>query len=262
MKALWITAFGIILSNVGFSQTIEELSKEEVRLIKIKSYLTDSIRKIEEEISKIKNKRISVSNNHLDSDSSFLIVDRLTLAGTGVFNHPKGNQIGWITDHEKILITEIYDTDFVKIRSLEKATTGYVSIYALQRTPELATYIRTIGQNKEKVIWDEESRLNKEKLDEINRVKTEFENARKSDAKKKRELRLKLLIFRFGEYKANMIIDGQYWLGMTSEEATESLGKPHQINKDVGAWGVHSQWVYSGLYLYFENGILKSYQER
>lgn len=226
MKVIWIATISIsILSNLGFSQTIEELSREEGQLLKIKSHLTDSIRKIEDAIIKIGNKRIAILNSHLDSDSSFLVIDRLTIAGTEVYNQPKGNRIGWITDHEKILITGIYDTDYVKIRSLEKATAGYVNIYALQRTPELAKYIRAIGQNNEKEIWAEENKLNKEKQEEIKRVKAEFENARKSEIKKKMELRLKLLTMRFGEYKANKIADGQYWLGMTSEEA--KIGRAH-----------------------------------
>lgn len=41
--------------------------------------------------------------------------------------------------------------------------------------------------------------------------------------------------------------------------ARESLGKPETINKTVGSWGVHEQWVYGDTYLYFENNVLKSY---
>ena len=47
---------------------------------------------------------------------------------------------------------------------------------------------------------------------------------------------------------------------MTRELATISLGSPNDINRTVGSWGVHEQWVYYNLYLYFENGILTSYQ--
>ncbi len=57
------------------------------------------------------------------------------------------------------------------------------------------------------------------------------------------------------------LIDGYYWIGMTDEMARLSLGTPKDINRSVGSWGAHEQWVYSmDLMLYFENGILKSYQ--
>jgi hypothetical protein len=40
-----------------------------------------------------------------------------------------------------------------------------------------------------------------------------------------------------------------------------SLGNPIDINKTVGSWGVHEQWVYNNnMYLYFENDKLTSYQ--
>jgi hypothetical protein len=57
------------------------------------------------------------------------------------------------------------------------------------------------------------------------------------------------------------VLDGRIQIGMTSEQATLAWGKPEQINKTVGSWGVHEQWVYhSGNHLYFENGILTSWQ--
>lgn len=47
---------------------------------------------------------------------------------------------------------------------------------------------------------------------------------------------------------------------MTEEMATISLGMPNDVNRTVGSWGVHEQWVYDNIYLYFENGKLSSYQ--
>jgi|LSQX01.3.fsa_nt_gb hypothetical protein len=52
------------------------------------------------------------------------------------------------------------------------------------------------------------------------------------------------------------------WLGMSKEEAEISRGKPQNINRSVGSWGTHEQWCYSGgVYLYFENGSLTSWQD-
>jgi hypothetical protein len=49
---------------------------------------------------------------------------------------------------------------------------------------------------------------------------------------------------------------------MTREQALESRGYPDTINETVGSWGRNEQWVYENLYLYFENGVMKSYQRR
>ncbi len=66
----------------------------------------------------------------------------------------------------------------------------------------------------------------------------------------------------------NAILGGIFFRGMKSEEVRASLGDPLSINRSVGEWGVHEQWVYGSTnpyitarsYLYFENGILTSYQ--
>lgn len=54
---------------------------------------------------------------------------------------------------------------------------------------------------------------------------------------------------------------GQIWLGMTEYDAKLSLGDPSNINKSTESWGVHEQWVYRNVYLYFEDGILTSWQD-
>ena len=68
----------------------------------------------------------------------------------------------------------------------------------------------------------------------------------------------------YGLEAAEKIVDGKYWIGMTDKMCKQSLGKPNDINRDVGAWGVHEQWIYErkGLYIYFENGYCTSYQDR
>lgn len=58
----------------------------------------------------------------------------------------------------------------------------------------------------------------------------------------------------------NLINEGKVQIGMTKLEAELSWGKPNDINKSTGSWGVHEQWVYDDSYLYFENGKLTSIQ--
>ena len=81
-----------------------------------------------------------------------------------------------------------------------------------------------------------------------------------------REKRLKALTEKYDESVAIRIMLGFYWNGMTTEMARESLGSPDEINKSSGTWGLHEQWVYSEgrsktIYLYFENGVLTSWQD-
>ena len=85
--------------------------------------------------------------------------------------------------------------------------------------------------------------------------------------KKQKELEKKnheeLLVKKFGNATAQKILRGEWWVGMTSEMALYSLGRPDVNNKSVTANSVHEQWVYRkyDIYLYFTNGILKSYQD-
>lgn len=66
---------------------------------------------------------------------------------------------------------------------------------------------------------------------------------------------------KFGVSNFNLILSGKVKVGMTKEMCKCSWGEPEDINKTIGSWGVHEQWVYSGgNYLYFENGILKTIQ--
>jgi hypothetical protein len=50
-------------------------------------------------------------------------------------------------------------------------------------------------------------------------------------------------------------------LGMTADQARAAWGRPSDVNRTIGSWGVHEQWVYGySSYLYFEDGVLTSIQ--
>jgi len=53
-------------------------------------------------------------------------------------------------------------------------------------------------------------------------------------------------------------------IGMTKEAVRLSWGDPSRINRTVGRWGIHEQWVYGRYphaeYLYFENNQLVGWQ--
>jgi len=65
---------------------------------------------------------------------------------------------------------------------------------------------------------------------------------------------------KWGEKIITSIKEGKVKIGMSSEQVIVSWGKPNKINKSIGSWGVHEQWIYRGQYLYFENGLLTSLQ--
>lgn len=67
------------------------------------------------------------------------------------------------------------------------------------------------------------------------------------------------LIKEYGEVTANKIMSHRIWIGMSQRMAKLSIGLPNNINKDVGSWGVHEQWVYKNRYLYFKDGRLTSF---
>lgn len=64
------------------------------------------------------------------------------------------------------------------------------------------------------------------------------------------------------------IMDGKVMRDMTSEEVIASWGYPNRVNRSVGSWGVHEQWVYGfydiytrPIYIYFERGRVTSWQD-
>jgi hypothetical protein len=75
--------------------------------------------------------------------------------------------------------------------------------------------------------------------------------------------RLEYLVARFGEVIGLRIYEGQFWIGMTDIMAGEALGSPDRVNRTVTERSVSEQWVYrrAGLYLYFEDGVLRSWQD-
>ncbi len=72
------------------------------------------------------------------------------------------------------------------------------------------------------------------------------------------------------------ILRGDVLIGMTSSDVIASRGRPHDVNKTTGIFGVHEQWVMYALsesgkwdskgkeygYIYFENGLVTSWQSR
>jgi len=93
----------------------------------------------------------------------------------------------------------------------------------------------------------------------------DIENASLKEQEKARQIqgkaRVDELRKKYNPSTAELIINHKLQLGMTKDMVIESWGQPKNINKSVYSWGVHEQWVYDSRYLYFEDGILTSWQE-
>lgn len=62
------------------------------------------------------------------------------------------------------------------------------------------------------------------------------------------------------------ILAGKIFMGMTTSQVEASWGHPYPVNRSVGSWGTHEQWIYrvskyTTHYLYFSDGILTSWQD-
>lgn len=98
-------------------------------------------------------------------------------------------------------------------------------------------------------------KLEKERKDNLRQQQVSQERL------EQREARKTAVVSKYGQINGGKIFSGKVWLGMTKEMAEDSWGKPKDVNRTVGSWGVKEQWVYSDAYLYFDNGILNSWQD-
>ena len=57
------------------------------------------------------------------------------------------------------------------------------------------------------------------------------------------------------------IVNKSIALGLDGCAVSAARGYPERVNRSVYSFGEHEQWVYGDSYLYFENGILTSWQD-
>jgi len=72
-------------------------------------------------------------------------------------------------------------------------------------------------------------------------------------------------IKKYGEKWGKLVNEGKIKIGMTKQMVRDSWGKPNDIRRSVGSWGVHEQWIYGDyenrVYIYIENDIVTSWQD-
>lgn len=113
-------------------------------------------------------------------------------------------------------------------------------------------------------IVDQITRL-ENKIDSLDfeELKRKEENIKIAQLVKQRQLDLKKekLIREYGELNGTKIFNNTIWIGMTEDMAVKSIGFPQKVNRTVLTREIHEQWVYSNKYLYFQDGILTSWQD-
>lgn len=132
------------------------------------------------------------------------------------------------------------NSDWCRVYDLRGEFLGYIL------APEGLETIK-IEENKPEVA----KRLYEYRSQEIKEKQKEIEQ-------KKKEIEQKISVYSPTIQK--LIREGKIILKMTTDQVLLSWGKPEKINESVGVWGKNEQWVYGDSYLYFENGILTSYQ--
>lgn len=82
------------------------------------------------------------------------------------------------------------------------------------------------------------------------------------EAQRKAELREResAMVKKYGKYNGRLIAQGKVAIGFTKQMCRDAWGEPKTIHTTTTRYGVKEQWVYSGGYLYFENGKLTTIQ--
>ncbi|HOW20878.1 MAG TPA: hypothetical protein PLH74_04885 [Tenuifilaceae bacterium] len=237
MKTLSITIFIMTISFIARTQSnddkILKLEKELKRFENEQQVLENRSIEIQDSINTIKSliqqeRLINVTSKGFicitqNNIQSILRTEPL-ITGKEIIKIPKNNNI-------KVL--EYAGENYWKV-SYNKQV-GFINEVSLAQTQEMKDVVKAFNENK--------------KNQELNQLKEN--NARN----------LKQLEERFGKENYYRISNHMIWIGMTKEMARASIGGPSSINTTTGSWGVHEQWVYNNKYLYFENGILTSWQD-
>jgi hypothetical protein len=148
-----------------------------------------------------------------------------------------GKKIFLLKKNEEFTLLS-FQNDFYFIDYKEtKGYVYYVHLNGIAETEEYKAY--WIKKNEEKRIIEKQREIAEQKSGRLQKLTKEF-----------------------GSENAYKIINKKIWIGMTDSMAKESIGSPKNINRDTYSSGIHEQWVYERRYLYFENGVLKSWQDQ
>ena len=155
---------------------------------------------------------------------------------------------------------------YVKVyRNDEYLTEGWIQDTVLKTKADMEQIRLLREKEKEQAVvkqreYEERERELDAERAELRKVQEAQEKERQQLEDKERKAR-ELQIKKQPKNVQNIIRAGKIILGMNKDAVKLSWGEPDDINRTVFPGNVHEQWVYPGRYLYFENGILTSFQD-
>jgi hypothetical protein len=266
----------LFVSVSAISQDLKTIQNKIDSLQDLKTMYESKIQQLDKAIKDLENAKVITSYEKYD-DLKYIVPnqplvrirDKDDTSGKILAEPQNGEVITLIDFNDKI------DYWLVSYKNL----TGYVNDVLIQQSAAIQDFKKYLtAKTLEKVRADELIAVeNDRKASEARNVllkqqeeKRKIEQQKRDDeaiklvveAKQKEQERKAAIIKKYGNEIGQKIISQKIWIGMTSKMAQESWGSPNDINRTVGSWGVHEQWVYShDTYLYFENGILTSWQD-
>jgi hypothetical protein len=234
MKKIFVILYIVLITSKAFSQDIVKLQKSLDSLKVLKETYQQKMLEINNVYSKIERRIVQTRFDQSKGDPFY------SVGSSGIYKNPDGTDLIVILNRGSMV--KVLDQNSENYKVAYNDVTGWILKAALISKAEYT----------------------KKRNDAI----AEFQKKRKADslalvadknyaAKRKAEI-----LKKFGSTSGQKILAGKIWLGMTAEMARESWGAPYDINRSVGSFGVHEQWVYrNDVYLYFEDGILTSWQE-
>ncbi len=267
MRVALLNSFSLLLliiSNQNITaQTVDKMSKEISRIENQMKIKTDSLNKVKMELSISEFHVIQLRTIEIDS----LFPIQATIKYSGKVRKTASPLSGVITvlkKNDSVLLTCYQDEYWCVNNGKHK---GYISEIYLNNSDELKMIKREWERSKDNNLLLKEQK--KERLEwlegEQGWIEAEIQELRQEKESIVNQLKQKeynqKIVSQYGEEIGRKLLSGIYWLGMTDKMAKISFGNPIKINKSVGSWGVHEQWVYEGKYLYFENGVLTSWQD-
>jgi uncharacterized membrane protein len=238
----------IVSEETSNSLKIDKLQKAVVRIENEIQNKTDSLAILREEIEHIENQEYLAKFNQEAGEFSFFATLRMN-GDIQVSPNAWDETIANLSKGDTIKITD-YINGYWK--ASKGQVVGYVHDIFLTQTEELIVFKTEMEKKSADLQKKEAAEKEKEAAEKLERYKA-------LDLKKRKDYEESIIII-YGDEVGQKLLNGYYWIGMTEEMARISLGDPTSINRTVGSWGIHEQWVYHRIYLYFENGKLASYQ--
>ncbi|MFY0608167.1 MAG: hypothetical protein JXR10_15715 [Cyclobacteriaceae bacterium] len=261
-------------------QIQQELDDLELRIAPLQErieILLDSLEYYKQEIKLVSYSESSIGlNKPIKTQTIVPYTPVIGLAGKQIATLQKGT-------HVLVLGYEANSGKYIINHNSSKA---YVQPAYLKNTDRLIEYVEVQKLKHERFLENqraEEHKIQEQKLEEkrladsLLKVKIQKEEALKNEERKKRlaekkkiaekerERRTAEILNKFGKSDGNKILRGEIWIGMSEEMAIESQGYPIKKNRTVNSYNIREQWIYdqkgTRTYLYFVDGVLRSYQD-